>query len=252
MKDFFMFETELPAGSGFELFGLCHLIWLSSIVIFSWISGRWYAGKREWERKKIRQVMGVVFPIISIYRDTVLMVTGHFDQNFLPLHLCGMALWIAALYIWTENRFLGVVYVQLCIPGAAGALLFPDWSGYPLFNYMHIHDFISHGLIVAFGYWLLRADELVPGWKDLWMTFVFGIVGCFLIYPVNVWLGTNYWFLNRPSAGSPLVWIREAAGNTWYLAAYFLFCFIIVVIWQGIIKIFHRTWSRKRGKITGM
>ena len=42
MKDFFVFETELPAGSGFELFGMCHVLWLLGILIFTVISGGWY------------------------------------------------------------------------------------------------------------------------------------------------------------------------------------------------------------------
>lgn len=237
MKDFFLFETEISAGCGFELFSPCHLTWLFGILIFIVLSGKWYVKQDVERQKKINHIMGVVFPVIALYRDIVLVLTGHFGRGFLPFHLCSMALWIAFLYIWIENRFLGIIYVLLCVPGAAGALLFPNWDAYPFFNYMHIHGFISHGLIVAFGIWLLASKRVVPGWKDFWMPNVFGAAGFVLLYWLNNLLGTNYWFLNVPSHGSPLVWIWGITGSFWYRPAYFLFCAIIVAVWQMILSI---------------
>lgn len=235
MKDFFLFETELPVGSGFKLFGFCHVLWLLGIIAFIVISGSWYVEQKPYKQKKINQIMGVVFPVIAVYRDMVLIFTGNFDNGFLPFHLCSMALWIAVIYIWTEKYFWGVIYVLLCIPGAAGALLFPNWEVYPFFNYMHIHAFISHGLIVAFGIWIIAAQKIVPEWKDFWMPIAFGIAGFILIHWMNDALGTNFWFLNKPSHGSPLVWILNITGEKWYRVGYFLFCMLIVAVWQGIL-----------------
>ncbi|MDE5863089.1 MAG: YwaF family protein [Lachnospiraceae bacterium] len=246
MKDFFMFETEFPAGSGFVLFGPCHLMWLFCIAVFTGISAYLYKKQGEEERREINHVMGIVFPVISIYRDMVLMLTGHFDRGFLPFHLCSMALWIATLYAWTEWRFVGVIYVLLCVPGAVGALLFPNWDAYPFFNYMHIHGFISHGLIVAFGIWLVLSDKVVSKWKDFWMPVVFGIAGFILLRPINSILGTNFWFLNRPSHGSPTVWIFEITGEKWYALGYFLFCMVVVAVWQGILVVLDRLFNKRR------
>lgn len=238
MKKFFLYETQLPAGSGFALFGSCHLFWLLGIALFTGVTSAWYRKQDRDRQKKINHMMGVVFPVIAIYRDVVLIATGYFDVGYLPLHLCAMALWIAAIYGWTNNRFLGVVYVLLCVPGAMGALLFPDWNAYPLWNYMHIHDFISHGLIVAFGFWLIIAKKVVPQWKDFWMPVVFGIAGIVVLQAVNHLLHTNYWFLNQPSAGSPLIWILDITGTYWYVPGYFLFCVIIIAIWQFLLSRF--------------
>lgn len=246
MRDFFTFETELPVGSGFELFGMCHMIWLFGLLVFAGVSGKWYVKLQRESQNLVNHVMGVIFPVIAVYRDTVLMVTGHFDKGFLPFHLCSMALWIAVLYIWTENYFWGVIYILLCVPGAIGALLFPNWDAYPLFNYMHIHAFISHGLIVAFGIWLIWSGKVVPKWKDFWMPVVFGIAGFIILYWVNGVIGTNYWFLNRPSHGSPLVWILKMTGVRWYTAGYFLFCMVVVAAWQGIIRIFYWYFVKRK------
>lgn len=246
MRKFFLFETEVPAGSGFTLFGPCHLAWLFVIFIFIILGGKWYLKQSDLKQKRINRVFGIIFPVIAIYRDMVLFLTGHFDRGFLPFQLCSMAIWIAFLYIWTDSRFLGVIFVLLCVPGAAGALFFPNWEIYPFFNYMHIHAFISHGLITAFGIWQVAAGKIVPKWREFWMPMVFGIAGFVILYPINNWLGTNFWFLNVPSHGSPLIWIREITGDRWYRLGYFLFCMVVVAIWQLILSLVFYSGSGKR------
>ncbi len=249
MREFFQFETEVPAGSGFTLFGTGHLLWLLGIGIFVAAVGIWYMRQIDKVQRRVEQCIGILFPVLSFYRDGVLMLTGHFDRGFLPFHLCSMALWIAVIYVWTGSRFFGIVYVLLCVPGALGALLFPDWSAYPFFNYMCIHGFVAHGLIVGFGVWLVMSGRLVPRWRDFWMPFVFGVAGFILIPRLNHALGTNYWFLSRPSKGSPMVFIMDVTGEQWYMPGYFLFCTLVVVVWQCIIKLFYAIadkWERMK------
>ena len=156
-----------------------------------------------------------------------------------------MALWIGALYCFTRWRFVGVVYVLLCVPGALSALIFPDWVDYPLWNYMHIHDFISHGLIVAWGICQLVSGEVMPRWREIWMPVVFGLAGVLILTPVNKWMGTNYWFLSAPSAGSPLVPIMRLTGERWYIAGYILFVDAIVLIWLFIVRAIHSLSENK-------
>ena len=38
----------------------------------------------------------------------------------------------------------------LCLPGAAAALLFPEWSAYPQWNFMNLNSFLVHGLLILF------------------------------------------------------------------------------------------------------
>lgn len=242
MRDFFRYVTDIPADSGFEMFGICHLVWLAFIAICSVVLAlayrRAYVNKDLKRLRAYRLVIGISMPLIAIYRDTVLAVTGHFDRYYLPLHLCGMALYIGALYCLTAWRFAGVVYVLLCVPGAISALIYPDWTAYPLWNYMHIHDFLSHGLIAAWGLCLIVSGEIVPLWKELWMPVVFGISGIVILTPVNKLLGTNYWFLEEPSIGSPLEAVMSITGNKWYVAGYILFVLMVVVIWLFVIRSF--------------
>lgn len=248
MKDFFLFETEIPEGNGFKLFGPCHLAWLFCIAVFSICFGYWYQCQTREVQKITNRIIGTALPIMGLYRDIVLTATGYYNAGFLPLHLCSMALVIAFLYAWMEWHFLEVLYLTLCLPGTMAALLFPNWDAYPFFNYMHIHAFLSHGLTFVFGICLLWSGYAVPRWKDIWMPLLFGGIGFIIIHWINGILGTNFWFLNKPSHGSPLVWILKVTGEKWYLAGYFLFCTVIVIIWMGIMKGIQRM-AKKQNKI---
>ncbi len=236
MKDFFKFQTDYPSGSGFPLFGLNHILWLLAILFVCIMSTAWYVKLPAKKQRKVSLILGIALPVMGIYRDVILWITGHYDRGFLPLHLCSMALWIGAVYVVTRIRYIGVVYVLLCVPGAISALLFPDWNMYPFLNYMHIHAFLTHGVIVILGIWLAVSGEIQTNWKDLWMPVSFAMIGAIMIYLVNRWLGTNYWFLNTPSQGSPLVFIYSALGENGYLAGYALLCVGIVILWSKFIS----------------
>lgn len=188
-------------------------------------------------------MIGVLLPLMELYRDVVLVVTGYWNVGFLPFHLCSMALLLAFLYAFTGWFFWGVVYVLLCMPGAAAALLFPNWTVYPFFSYMHIHAFLAHGLTIAFGVWLIASGQVVPRWREYWMVVLFGGIGILLMYPLNQYLGTNFWFLAIPSVGSPLEFIWKHTGSGWYLAGYFVFCMVVTALWQSCIY-----FAKGRGK----
>ena len=235
MKDFFLYKTELPENGGFELFGACHVLWLIVIGIFSYWLGRFLSFVPRKKKERIYHILGMVLVGIALCRDIVLVVIDHFEPEAYPLHLCNMAVWFAAIYLWTGNRFVGVVYVLLCLPAAALALVFPGWLVYPFWTFIHIYDFVYHGLVVAVGWNIIYNRELIPDWKELWKPFSFGLVGYIVLYPINQMLGTNFWFLNIPSYQSPLAWIYELLGADWYLIGHFLFCGSVVILWCGVL-----------------
>ena len=235
MENFLLFETELPHGCGFQLFGFCHLTWLGIIIFVTYITSKWYNTKNIQEQNSINKKIGLLLPVLGLYRDIILAGTGYYQIGFLPFHLCSMALWIAFFYAWTCKEWLGVIYIGICLPGAVAALVFPNWEAYPLWNYMHIHSFVSHGLIVLFGIWLIWSRRCVLTWKQFRIVVLFGALGFIILYYVNLCLGTNFWFLNKPSHGSPLVWLAKVVPDGWYLLGYFIFCAVIVGAWYAIV-----------------
>lgn len=236
MGDFFAFETELSKNSGFSLFGGCHAAWLLGMSAVGIFFVKWYCKSSIRKRNRIKHTMAVVMPAMALYRDGILFITGHFGKGFLPLHLCGMALWMAPLYIATKKRFIGVIYVLLCVPGAMGALLFPDWNMYPVWNYMHIHAFLSHGILVIFGMALLISGELLPEWREVYEPIVFGITGAICVYRLNESLHTNYWFLNVPPKNVCSGALSYIAGTGWYPVGIVAVGVAVVFVWMTIIR----------------
>ncbi len=236
MNDFFLYKTELQADGGFPLFGVCHLLWIAGIGIFSWWMGKFFSFGEKSKVNCIRHILGYLFPLLEVSRSIVLIATDHFIPYEYPLHLCNMSVWFAAIYLWTGNRFVGVVYVLLCLPAAALAVIFPGWLRYPFGTYMHLHNFIYHGLVVAFGWSLVRSGEMNPQWKELWKPLVFGLAGYIVMYQVNGLLDTNFWFLNKPSYSSPLAIIYEMIGEDWYLVGHFLLCAGIILGWYAYLR----------------
>ncbi len=231
MNTFFLYETEQIDGNGFQMFGICHLLWLIGIGIFSWWMGRFFSFAPKSRRERIRNVLGIILPVMAIGRVVVLLILGHYEPETYGLHLCNLAIWIATLYLWTRNRFAGDVFLLLCFPAAALALVFPGWLRYPFWNFMHMYSFLYHGLIVAVGWSILRSKECTPSWKSLWKPFVFGVAGYVILCPLNQWLETNFWFLNQPSGQSPLLFIYNIFGEEGYLFGHFFFCTLVVVLW---------------------
>lgn len=247
MKEFFVYAREIPAGKGFELFSTGHLVWIVGSIIFAGVFSLWYVKKERKLQNRINKIISVCLVMGGMLRDVILAVRGYFTVGFLPLHLCSMAMFIAVIYSFFNNRYWGMVYLLICLPGAFGALLFPNWGVYPFFTYMNINAFLSHCFLITFGIAQYVSGRLLPKWRDIWIPISFGAMGTLVIYNFNKHFGTNFWFLNRPSAGSPLVTISDLFGPELYLPVYFVFCIFIVMIWMGILIIVHYV-NQDKGK----
>lgn len=235
MKEFFLFETDYPAESGFALFGLAHILWLVFIGFVCLWGGKWFCMQPHDKQILAKKILGTLLPCMELYRDIVLFLTGHFDRGFLPVHLCSMALWIALFYAYTESELLGVLYLLLCVPGGLSALFFPDWNMYPFLNYMHLHAFFSHGAIVLFGVFIFFSDEIELTPYKIWIPIAFCLTVGPVVYWLNCRLGTNFWFINTPSLGSPLEIIYGFTGNKWYIFGYAAACFLFLYLWNEFL-----------------
>lgn len=231
MQDFFLYKTEISIDKGFQLFGICHILWILGIGIFSFILGRFFSFAEKGKVISTKKILRIVFPFLEISRVLVLVWMGHLSPSEYPLHLCNLSVWMATVYLFTKNRFVGVVYILLGLPAAILAVVFPGWLRYPFGTYMHIHNFLYHGLVVAFGWGLIRSGEIQPNWKELWKPLAFGVVGYVVMFLVNDHLKTNFWFINTPSYSSPLAFIYKIFGEDWYLLGHFIFCGSVVLLW---------------------
>ena len=125
------------------------------------------------------------------------------------------------------HGFLGAALFHPGILGAWAALLFPDWLHYPFWNYLSISGFMGHGLVSAYAASVIvrrseAAEQKALFRRDLKSSTLFVLVGAAAMYVFDRITGANYWFMNAPSADSPLAPVYERGGFGAYLLVFLL------------------------------
>ena len=91
MNDFFTPASLLPPGAGFQLYGREHICWL--VICLAAGAALCLVYRRLGARGRARMRLGVGLAVLlcEILKDTNLIIQGEFGVYYLPLHLCGLA-----------------------------------------------------------------------------------------------------------------------------------------------------------------
>lgn len=260
--NYFTYWDDLPDGSGFELYSAPHIMWLTVIAVGVCAGVRIYIKKTGAGRRRLRSVMAAVMAVMELYKDAVLTVTSHMEVQYLPLQLCGLAIIVELCFVLAANvcdvrtdmgrraadcggwqrvrTFLGEVMCILCMPGALAALLFPDWTRYPVINFMSLHSFILHGMLVLLPAAMLAGGEVSVDIRRIYMPAVFLACAAGLVYPVNIAADCNFMFLRHPSNSSPFEAVYRRLGYGGYLLTYGLVVVLAVLLMYGIYALILR------------
>lgn len=227
MKDFFDFSIEYTNKNGFGRFSVWHFLWLGVGAAFIFFLCRLYGKAGTGVRKKLRFTVAGAALGEELFRSALLMLNGAYDISRLPLHLCGLAIYISAVHALTGNKLIGQFLYAFCMPGAVFALLFPDWDYYPLLHFMSFTGFELHILIVTYTVMQVYAGDIHP--ESAKAPACLGIMLCLAaaVYVFDKITETNFMFLNWPSPGSPLEWF-SSLGSPGYILGYIP---ILAVVW---------------------
>ncbi|MCD8133224.1 MAG: YwaF family protein [Clostridiales bacterium] len=230
---YFTYWNDLPSDSGYDTFGIVHLTWLAGMAVAIVLCSVLFLKCSSSAQERFLKTLAVIMLAMEAYRETVLIVTGHMEFENLPLHLCGLAIFVEVLFAFFSNSFLGEFTCVACLPGAASALIFPDWLRYPTVNYMNLHGFIMHGILVMFPILVLISGKYIPNIRRIYMPVLFFAVAAPILHCLNTWQGSNFMFLNRPSLGSPFETVYEAYGYGAYLAVFVATVFAVILAMYG-------------------
>ena len=245
MSLFFRYQTELPQGVGFALFGPKHLAVLAGMALVIIGVSALYGRTSPAKRAACRRRFAWFLLALEAGKDVWLATKGHFDNTYLPLHLCGLAIFVSLADAYFPSRTTHALLYFLCMPGALAALLFPNWTQYPVWNIQSQQSFWMHGLLMAYPIMQLAAHEWRPALRDTWRCLVFLLIVVPPIYLLNRVWNTNYMFVNVPSPGSPLVLFAKWFGNPGYLAAYLA---LLLAAWLLLDLPWALSARRHRGK----
>jgi len=216
----FLEDVSMP-GDGFALMGGAHLAMLGLMAVL--IAALCVFYKRlapDKRRTMIRAIAIAMLTLETAKQLSLPIIHKQYWVEQLPLHLCGLSIAIEFIHAFFPGKTSGEILYSLGLPGAVAALMFSNWSMYPLANFYCLQSFFIHALHVAFPLMLLIAGELKPQAKQLWRVALFLAFAAIPIYYINTQLSTNFFFINAGSEGSPLEIFINWLGAPWFLLPY--------------------------------
>ena len=210
---FFMTKDNIPEGLGFATFDITHLAWLLMGLILCLTAIFTYRKMNNKNRTIMRTVLGIAIIFLEILKNIVAMCQGVFGIGHLPFHLCGINILLIGFDLFKQTNTIRNFLYYLCIPGAMLALLFPNWTVLPCFNFSHIHSFVIHILLVMYPLLLVTSGEVKPNIKTMPKCILLLILMAIPIYFVNLFADTNFMFLMDPESGNPLGLFEKYLGS---------------------------------------
>lgn len=246
-KYFFVQQYDLPPEAvGFKMYGCEHLCALAVIVIAGYFLCRKYRRLDRIAQDRFGRIMCVIMLQEEALRDFILWRLGHFDVEFLPLHLCGLALFVCIFHSVFHYDWLGQTLFCLCMPGAVCALLFPDWTRCPIIQFESLHSFFIHALLSIYPLMQLTSNRIVPKLSHIYKPILFLIASAIPIGFINKRFGTNFMFLSTPSAGSPLVFIEKLVGSENYILGFAALVLVCMTVFYALDFFLRRVLSHKK------
>ena len=210
---FFLTDDQIPEGVGFQTFDLTHILWLLAGLIL-WISACIFYRRLPAKKQKITlTVLGVYIFLQEMVKNLVLIILGQFGWGYLPFHLCGINILLIAFDTIKQVKPVRSFLYYFAIPGAALALLFPNWTDMPVWNFFHLHSFTIHILLVLYPLLLVTTDQVETDLKAALKGVGLLVAIAIPVYGLNLLWGTNFMFLMEPDSGNPLELFQQLLGS---------------------------------------
>jgi hypothetical integral membrane protein (TIGR02206 family) len=190
----------------FALFSPEHFLVMALLVTGGFLI--LYASRRCASEIAIRNLaiaIGIFMIVQELFdRGYHVLLVGDRLADVLPLHLCGMSVFLSAIMLINRSyRLFEVVYFW-GLGGATMAILTPDVQ----FDFPHpvyITYFTSHALIIVAVCYMTLNYGYRPTAGSLLRAILITNAYMVLVFPVNLLLNTNYLFLNAKPKGATLL-----------------------------------------------
>lgn len=210
---FFVTSDHIPEGVGFRTFGLTHILWLLAGLVFCVAACLFYRKLSEDKRKRMLTALGVYIFLQEMVKNLVVALLGEFGWGYLPFHLCGINILLIAFDTVKQAKTVRSFLYYFAIPGALLALLFPNWTQMPVWNFFHIHSFTIHILIVLYPLLLVTTNQVSTDLKAALRGVGLLVAMAIPVYGLNLLWGTNFMFLMQPDSGNPLEFFEKLLGS---------------------------------------
>ena len=199
MIDFFLKENN-----HFTPFTTQHL----GVVLFLILCGvaliLWAKKQKEKTQTRIGILLTISITTTVIFGTFLKIYIGDFNyQEDLPLHLCSFLGLTAPLLSLTKKFVYYEVFFFLVMAGTLQSVITPDQYNYlnfPFFRYWFLHA----GLVIFMMY-ATFVYKMQPTFKSIWKSFLAMQVYMLLMFILNYFLGSNYFYtIRKPDAATLL------------------------------------------------
>ncbi|MHC5179037.1 MAG: YwaF family protein [Planctomycetota bacterium] len=124
----------------------------------------------------------------------------YFVQSSLPLHVCGIAVYLAAFMLITRRQVVFEIVYFWALGGTTQAILTPAVAaGFPSYHFYQF--FIEHSAVIIAVFVAVFGLKMRPRLKGVWITYALSWLLVFVVGGINYLLDTNYMYLCRPPTG---------------------------------------------------
>lgn len=227
---YFTPENQLPAGMGFSLYDSGHLSALTGCLAAAFLALLLFRRRSLLAQNRFMKLLSLSMLVMEVIKDLILAALNAFSVGYLPLHLCSLSMFVCLYYAWhPDSRAAGHILYSVVLPGAICALLFPNWTKFPLLHFQSVHSFLYHTLLVLFSLMPVVYGRFRPGLRGALPSLLFLLAVSLPVGILNRFLGTNYMFLRGPSKGSPLEALTVLPGQYGYLVGYLILVLAVIV-----------------------
>ncbi len=188
---------------------------------------------------RLFMVLSVTLFCAEAIQDILAYHEGFPITSFLPIHLCNLGIFVNLLASFTKGKvsgFFSEVSLVLIMPGAIGAILFPDWNYRPFWDWLNLTIFFTHLLLTLIPLLFLVKGRTHVKISHFWYSLLFMLVVVPPIYAYDMKFEDNYMFLRRPVSGSPLEWVYNLSdGKHYILGLFFLLVGVLAFEYALII-----------------
>lgn len=227
LKYFFYNVKDIPSQYQWQPYHLGYWTWILILSILVVIMANIY--KKSNHKNQILKGIAILICVQEALKDILHYTAGSLTLSHLPLHLCGISIFMVTWHAFKPNKLNSEFIYALTLPGAIIALACPDWTQYPLLHFSSVNSFTMHTWLIMYVVIQLYAGTLIPNFKNLKYTFVFTLLLMIPIYFINKVWDTNFFFINTPSPGSPSVVLYDLFGNGFVLS-YIIICLILWIL----------------------
>ena len=230
MNHFWTHKDKIPQGYGYGQFTLAHFLWIALTFAGTLLVVILYGNANHADRLIVLRTIAATLILIDAIKMFVIAITGIKVLDYLPLEVCSFAAYfIVCDSIWPGNSVLPQMLLTLFLPAAIMAILFPTTTTLPSFNFFTIHQFLYHGLLMAYIFARFFASEIPLTSAGVWRSIFIMCPLVAFMYLFDVKFDKNYMFLRDTYGNAMLETIRnKSENNIGYQAG--LVCFSIMSV----------------------